>query len=160
MTVERPKFVTSIIFLFAILFAIPFLAYDRCEADVEALAAVEEEGGGGTTQTATNESLATLAKDPTAMARGKKIFSVKCYTCHGRLGEGGVGPNMTDAYAIHGHTAMDRLRVITEGVPARGMVAFKGQFSDEELQIMAAYVSTLRETTPPNPKPPQGRVAE
>ena len=42
---------------------------------------------------------------PMASAEGlaiaKEIFTTKCWPCHGKLGEGGAGPNLADGYWLH-----------------------------------------------------------
>jgi cytochrome c oxidase cbb3-type subunit 3 len=107
--------------------------------------------------TATNvASLEKLLTDPTTIATGKEVFIAKCVACHGNNGEGLVGPNLTDDYWIHGATPADVYRVIAEGVLEKGMLAWKGMVSDDELNAVTAYVWSIHGTNPPNPKEPQG----
>jgi cytochrome c oxidase cbb3-type subunit 3 len=101
-------------------------------------------------------TLADLAADPSMMSGGKKIFQSKCSTCHGMFGEGGIGPNLTDNYWLHGGQLMDIYKTVSEGVPTKGMLAWERQLRPAELMAVAAYVGTLLGSEPPNPKPPQG----
>ena len=39
--------------------------------------------------------------DAAGLAKAKEIFTTKCFACHGKLGEGGAGPNLTDDYWLH-----------------------------------------------------------
>ena len=48
-------------------------------------------------------------------------------------GGGIVGPNFTDDVYLHGGTYKDIAETITVGVPAKGMIAWKGQLSKEEI---------------------------
>lgn len=96
--------------------------------------------------------------DEASLAEGKKIYSEKaCYSCHGQLGEGNaVGPNLTDAYWIHGADIKALVEVLTNGVPAKGMAPFKDQLTAQQIQQVASYVLSLQGTNPPNAKAPQG----
>ena len=67
---------------------------------------------------------------------------------------------MTDEYYIHGCKFQDVLNVIKNGVPAKGMTAFKGQMSDEKIQKVASYIFSLKGTNPPNAKAAQGEKCE
>jgi cytochrome c oxidase cbb3-type subunit 3 len=90
------------------------------------------------------------------LAIGGAIFKEKCAVCHGQLGEGGVGPNMTDEYWIHGGGIQDIFKTIKYGVPAKGMISWKEQLKPAEMQRVASYILTLQGTNPPNPKEPEG----
>jgi len=96
--------------------------------------------------------------DEASLTEGKEVFTAMgCIACHGINGEGNaIGPNLTDNYWIHGCNIQDVFIVIKEGVPAKGMTAFKGQISDDKIQKVASYVLSLVGTNPANPKAPQG----
>jgi len=104
--------------------------------------------------------LAGLTNDPSMMNTGKKVFQGKCATCHGMFGEGGIGPNLTDEYWLHGGQLMEVYTTVREGVPTKGMVAWERQLRPAELMAVSSYVSTLFGTEPPNPKAPQGDLIE
>ena len=108
-----------------------------------------------------NEELILLT-DASAIEDGKTIYKeMNCFACHGLNGEGNaIGPNMTDEYYIHGCKFQDVLNVIKNGVPAKGMTAFKGQMSDEKIQKVASYILTLKGTNPANAKASQGEKCE
>ena len=105
----------------------------------------------------TDQALLALGKNSGALAKGKEIFSTRCMPCHGDRGQGIVGPNLTDDYWLHGGRPSEIYHTITEGVPEKGMVPWKSQFSPEEIAAVTAYVLTLHGTHPPNPKPPEGQ---
>ena len=97
-------------------------------------------------------------KMPTAegLNAGKEIFTSVCWTCHGKLGEGGAGPNMTDDYWIHKGSLSDIYQSIKHGYPDKGMQAWEKNYSPKQINDLAGYIKTLRGTNPPNPKAPQG----
>jgi cytochrome c oxidase cbb3-type subunit 3 len=107
---------------------------------------------------AVNENNVVALKDAPALETGHKIFIEKCAACHGQKGEGGVGPNMTDDYWLHGGSIKDVFRTIVNGVPDKGMIAWNTQLRPAEIQSVASYILTMRGTNPPNAKAPQGTL--
>ncbi|WP_106134537.1 cbb3-type cytochrome c oxidase N-terminal domain-containing protein [Mongoliibacter ruber] len=87
---------------------------------------------------------------------GKKIYDSNCAACHASDGGGGVGPNLTDEYWIHGGSIEDIFSVVKYGVVEKGMIPWQDQLSPEEMQQVSSYIMTLTNTTPANPKEPQG----
>jgi|LakMenEpi03Aug12_release.lakeMendotaPanAssembly.Ray.scaffolds.fasta_scaffold00127_71 cytochrome c oxidase cbb3-type subunit 3 len=87
---------------------------------------------------------------------GKEIFASVCWTCHGKLGEGGTGPNLTDNYWIHQGSLNDIYKSIKIGYPEKGMQAWEKNYSPKEISNIASYIKSLHGTNPPNAKAPQG----
>lgn len=87
---------------------------------------------------------------------GKAIYTKNCVSCHGTNGEGGIGPNFCDKYWIHGGGIENVMKVIINGVPEKGMIAWKSQLKPEEVQKVASFVMTFQGKNPPNAKAPQG----
>ena len=100
--------------------------------------------------------LVGLMDDESMMNGGKKVFTAKCATCHGMFGEGGIGPNLTDDFWLHGPQLMDIYRTVVEGVPEKGMLAWERQLRPAELLAVSAHVGSLLGSAPPNAKAPQG----
>ncbi len=98
--------------------------------------------------------------DPAALAGGAKVFKTICSQCHGLLGEGGVGPNLTDDYWLHGATIADAVKSVKYGYPSKGMVPWLGQLSEEEIINVASHVLTLRGSNPPGARSPQGDLID
>jgi cytochrome c oxidase cbb3-type subunit 3 len=98
------------------------------------------------------------SKDPAVLNSGKEIFERMCAPCHRPDAGGLVGPNLTDDYWIHGPLYKDNIRTIVNGVPAKGMITWKGILKPGEIQAVASYIYTLRGTKPPNPKPPENQA--
>jgi len=55
---------------------------------------------------------------------------------------------------------MNIYATVRDGVPAKGMLSWERQLRPAELMAVAAYVSTLLDSNPPNPKAPQGKLTE
>ena len=106
-----------------------------------------------------DEKTVTLA-DAKGIEEGAKIYAQSCIACHGGKGEGGVGPNLTDNYWLHGGTISDIFKVIKIGVPEKGMQSWEKTYSPEQIQNLASYIKTLAGTNPPNAKGPQGDLLE
>ena len=69
-----------------------------------------------------------------------------------------MGPNLTDNYWIHGPEPMDHHRVVTNGVPAKGMAAWGNQLGPRRVELLVAYVLTLHGTNAPGGKAPEGEL--
>ena len=106
-----------------------------------------------------SENVFDLSKansNPALVAAGKTIFTANCASCHGPEAGGLVGPNLTDDFWLHGKTSQDLVKVISEGVPAKGMPGWRPILGLEKIQQMAAYIATLQGTHPASAKEPQG----
>ena len=102
------------------------------------------------------EKIKAMISDVNFQNKGKEIFVQKCAACHGQSGEGLVGPNLVDKYWIHGGTIEKIQHTIEVGVPEKGMLAWKGLISDEDIVATVAYIRSIADTNPPNAKAPQG----
>lgn len=96
--------------------------------------------------------------DAAGIEAGKKIFMTNCVVCHGDKGQGGVGPNLTDDYWIHGGKINDVFKTIKTGVIEKGMQSWKDVFSANQIAQLASYIKTLHGTNPPGAKDPQGTI--
>lgn len=90
------------------------------------------------------------------LAAGKDVFIATCSACHGKLGEGGVGPNMTDDYWVHGGSVKDIFKTVKYGWPDKGMKAWKEELSPMQMAQVTSFIRTLRGSNPPNGKEKQG----
>ena len=95
--------------------------------------------------------------DELALEQGEVVFQSNCATCHGEKGEGGVGPNLTDPYWIHGGTINDVFSVIKYGVPEKGMVSWQAQIRPSAMEKIASFIMTLQGTEPPGGKEKEGK---
>lgn len=98
--------------------------------------------------------------DPQSLNVGLKAFVTNCAACHGQEGQGGVGPNLTDKYWIHGGSTPSIYKTIKNGVPEKGMIAWKSQMQPSTIHKLASYIQTLQGSQPANPKEKQGVLYE
>ncbi len=104
-------------------------------------------------------SIVYLMEDSRITA-GESIFQTHCKVCHGAAGEGGVGPNLTDPYWVHGGEIADVFKTIKYGVPAKGMRSWKTDLSPIQIQNVSTFIMTLQGTTPQNAKEAEGEFVE
>ncbi len=103
-------------------------------------------------------TLVEYLNKPNWLKVGKMVFKIHCVSCHGRNGEGGVGPNLTDEAYKHVRTIEDIARVIADGANNNAMPAWKDKLLQNELVLVAAYVASLRGTNAAGGKAAEGSV--
>lgn len=107
-----------------------------------------------------DENSVTLSTETSELNAGKAVFESSCAVCHAADGGGGVGPNLTDKYWLHGGDMPSIFKTIKYGVPAKGMIAWESQLSPKKMQQVASYIYLMEGTTPANPKDAQGELFE
>lgn len=96
-------------------------------------------------------------EDAADISAGKDLYDVNCMACHAIDGGGGIGPNLTDEYWILGGGIKNIYHTISEGGRAgKGMVPWKDELKPNQIAQLASYVLTLQDTTPSDPKEPEG----
>ena len=105
-----------------------------------------------------DERSVVLLTDADGLAQGAGIFKQNCATCHGQLGEGTAGPNLTDAYWLHGGGIKEVFTTVKYGVTGKAMKAWKTDLKPLEMQAVSSYVLSLQGTNPPNPKAAEGEL--
>lgn len=88
---------------------------------------------------------------------GQIVFKKNCASCHGREGEGKVGPNLTDDVYKNVTHVEDIAKVISNGAGGNAMPAWKTKLHPNEVVLLAAYVASLRNTNADGGKGPDGR---
>lgn len=124
---------------------------------VEMVAAAEAQLARMSAGGLTDESLALMATIPAKVAEGRKLFEQYCVVCHADQGQGLVGPNLTDDYWIHGAKPLDLHKVVTSGVPAKGMAAWGNQLGPARVEAAVAYVISIQGKHVPG-KAPEGQL--
>lgn len=104
-----------------------------------------------------DESNIKLA-DAEGIKEGLAIYTGNCAACHGNNGEGGVGPNMTDAYWIHGGDIASVFKSVKYGWPAKGMKSWQTDLSPVQMKNVASYLLSLQGTNPANAKAAEGEL--
>ncbi|HSI77761.1 MAG TPA: cbb3-type cytochrome c oxidase N-terminal domain-containing protein [Lunatimonas sp.] len=125
-----------------------------------AIAAVEAEQRQFLAVSTIDETNVQFDASGPAIKAGMSLYENNCVACHAIDGGGGVGPNLTDDYWIHGGSIEDVFRIVKYGVIEKGMIPWQDQLSPEEMQQVSSYVLTLVGSTPANPKAPQGDLYE
>lgn len=137
------------------------LAESRYQAQVAAIEATQQKLRAEAEASLDEVALSADLRDDKIAVLGKPIFEAKCASCHGAEGGGLVGPNLTDAYWIHGRgEPIGIYKVIRDGVNAKGMPPWGGLLDEKELMQVSAYVVALKGSSPAQAKAPQGEKVE
>lgn len=103
-----------------------------------------------------DENTVTQITEAAQLDGAKSIFESTCAACHAKDGGGGIGPNLTDDYWLHGGGIKDVFKSIKYGWQDKGMKSWKDDYSPKQIAEIASYVKSLHNTKPANPKAPQG----
>jgi cytochrome c oxidase cbb3-type subunit 3 len=105
-----------------------------------------------------DENTVQYKTDEASLVAGKKIYAANCETCHGTKGEGLAGPNLTDAYWIHGGGGIKNIfKTIYNGVPGKAMVKWAGILRPSEIENVASYVWS-QQSNPVKGREPEGEI--
>lgn len=104
-----------------------------------------------------DENTVVLLTDPVQVSAGEANFATLCSVCHGKKGEGLVGPNLTDDYWIYGGGVKDIFKTIKYGTN-KGMQSWKENLSAEKIAQLTSYIKTLKGSNPPKAKAPDGTL--
>jgi cytochrome c oxidase cbb3-type subunit 3 len=107
-----------------------------------------------------DENTVKLLTDAADIDAGKKAFTTMCAACHAADGGGGVGPNLTDNYWLHGGSMQDVFKTIKYGWPEKGMKSWKDDYSPVQIAQISSFVKSLQGTKPATAKEPQGELFE
>jgi cytochrome c oxidase cbb3-type subunit 3 len=78
-----------------------------------------------------------------SIAEGKKLFGKHCMVCHGKTGNGGIGPDLKGSLRRHGHSEGEIFHVITDGVKGTAMRGFREELPDEMRWHLVNYITSL-----------------
>lgn len=147
---------------FAVVYLLIFHVFNAGELQLDeykqevAIAEVQREAYIKKVAGSINENTVTLSTDAKSLEAGKALYLQSCVACHGQQGQGGVGPNLTDEYWLHGGSVKSVFHTITEGVPEKGMVSWKKQLNPLQVQQIASFILSLQGTKPAGAKEAQG----
>lgn len=145
--------------VFAVVYLVNFhvlsgpLQIDEYEAEMKQAALLKPAGGEGNAQEKTDYKVLT---DAARLEAGKAAYLQNCAACHGQNAEGMVGPNLTDEYWLHGGEVNEVFKTIKFGVTSKGMVAWQGKLSDDQILEVSSYILSVQGSNPANAKAPQG----
>jgi cytochrome c oxidase cbb3-type subunit 3 len=129
-------------------------SYDEYAAEVKK---GEQEKAAYLAKSANNvdENTVTMG-DASSISMGQNLFQSSCAACHAGDGGGGVGPNLTDDYWLHGGSVQDIFKSIKYGWTDKGMKSWKDDFSPKQIADITSYVKSLKGSKPAAPKDKQG----
>lgn len=104
------------------------------------------------------ETITKYLHKPSWVSVGKSVFKANCISCHGRDGEGQIGPNLTDEAFKNVKKIEDIAMVINNGANAGAMPAWANRLHPNEIVLVSAYVASLRGQNLKGPKPPEGQA--
>lgn len=156
-------------FYFTIIFGVFYLLYyhfgNGLNQDEEFKAQLMEANAAvqanlATVENLVDESNVTLLTEEADLVAGGNVYKANCAVCHAADGGGGVGPNFTDKYWLHGGDLVSIFKTIKYGVPAKGMIAWETQLSATQIQQVSSYIYNMEGSTASSPKDPQGDLFE
>jgi cytochrome c oxidase cbb3-type subunit 3 len=106
------------------------------------------------------ETIVKYMHKPSWVKVGQSVFRSHCISCHGREGEGQVGPNLTDQVYKNVKTIEDIAMVINNGAGGGAMPKWANRLHPNEVVLVSAYVATLRGQDLSSARPAEGnRIA-
>lgn len=81
-----------------------------------------------------------MSRNPVFVAAGKQTYTSLCVACHTPNLTGSIGPSLVSTEWIHGGTPKEIFKVVNEGVPAKGMVAWGPVIGQKKVAEVVAYV--------------------
>lgn len=103
--------------------------------------------------TVSEEDIVALLEQPLFVRGGEEAFQRYCAECHEAKGQGKTGPNLTDAFWIHGGAPLDIYRTIYSGQIRKGMPAWGPTLGSAQVKQLAAFVVNVRDTNVPGRAP-------
>jgi cytochrome c oxidase cbb3-type subunit 3 len=158
------------LFLLSIAFGVAYLGWYHAMGGKSLLQAFKEDAlaqqallqgsgqsGGGGEAASEPVDYAVKYADQALVEAGREAYQTNCAPCHGDKGQGGIGPNLTDAFWLHGGDAASITNSIADGIPDKGMPGWKAVLGPSKAEAAAAFVFTsLRNTNVDGGKAPQG----
>lgn len=154
-------------FYLTIVFALAYLGYyhgaggpssDKEYQNQMDLAAAQIAAYQATQKDAVNENTFDFSNNEHDIQAGAATFQSLCVSCHGAMGEGKVGPNLTDQYWKNGGGSKDIFKTIKYGIKGTGMKSWKTDLSASQIAQVASFVHSLQGTQPAGAKEPEGEL--
>ena len=98
-------------------------------------------------------------KDPRMIASGQKLFGAACSGCHGKTGEGGRGPKLSEGGLIRRASDERLFSSIKNGIPGSDMPGFS--LPEDQVWQIVAYLRSFSAPAIENSPPgdiPAGRI--
>lgn len=81
-----------------------------------------------------------MSRNDVFVSAGRATYQATCASCHGGALTGGIGVNLVDNVWLHGETPADLLKVVTEGVLAKGMPNWGPVLGGKKVSEVVAFV--------------------
>lgn len=94
-----------------------------------------------------------VANDQRALSTGRTAYTGSCAVCHGAKGDGrgafgrSTYPDATDLTGVKNKSDAQLFWIIKNGLGFTAMPAFGGQYKDDEIWAMVAYIRALQRGT-------------
>lgn len=96
-----------------------------------------------------NEERNPYTGDAAAIEQGRKLWrKTGCYSCHGGVAEGGVGPSLIDDQWIYIPTDKTLFKTIAEGRKGTVMVGWSKELDPDQIWKVIAYIRSLYKGDP------------
>ena len=128
------------LFIGTIIWAVAYTVHYHVIADRSPAKALAAEMAAARERCPESARPAGMALGEEAVEAGEKIYQANCTGCHGADLQGGIGPSLVDSVWIHGGTPDEVVRIITVGVPEKGMLTWGPILGPEKIGQVAAYV--------------------
>jgi len=87
--------------------------------------------------------------DAAAIEEGRRLWrKTGCYSCHGGVAEGGVGPSLIDDEWIYVPTDKTLYKTISEGRKGTVMVSWSKELDPDQIWKVIAYIRSLYQGDP------------
>lgn len=156
-----------LIFMGTVLFSIPYFIYYETNQDAPStLEAYQEDKAEQVRRqfaqlgalSPDEPTILRMMKEEKWMGMARTLFATNCQQCHGALGQGLVGPNMTDDHYKNLKTLAEIPKVIAGGAAGGAMPPWKGKLNDNQIVLLSSYVASLRGKNLPSTRPAEGEV--
>ncbi len=88
----------------------------------------------------TDAALWEMSRDPQVVAAGKTTFLTSCVACHLPDLSGQIGPNLRDTAWVHSEKPTELVKLVIDGVPAKGMPTWGPILGRQKSVESVAYI--------------------
>ena len=113
------------------------------------LAGLGVTGGAGLSTAVAEDPKNPYTGDAEAIVEGQRPWAATgCYSCHGEVADGAVGPDLTDDEWVYRPTDATLFKAIAKGRPGTNMVGWSESLSDDQIWKVIAYIRSLYKGDP------------
>ncbi len=75
---------------------------------------------------------------------GKELFQQNCIVCHSLSANKSIGSDLRDTDWTYGGSSKEIYKSIFDGIPNKGMIAWKNQFTKEQVAQLVVYIQSIK----------------